>query len=195
MTGMLAEDLKLLKKTITSLELAAKLKGSEPDFLQILESLCKKFPPGDEIGAISDRIREDLTRARNERTAAFQKALAGYINDLRKSGAAIREVGESWRVGAVELTSDAENGRMRALYNKEVVQDWRPIQSMSEITLLHDDAMKMLENSAIEDRPNLFETALLRAHGFRMKQSLSNRLEIRNKNVKSCRWICHRIPL
>ena len=56
---------------------------------------------------------------------------------------------------------------MRCLYNKEVVVDWRTVQSGREAQTAFQDAIKLLKDSELQNREVILSVALKRLVGYR----------------------------
>ena len=102
-----------------------------------------------------EQAKTELRRGREQRGRQFNRAIAQFI---RTTDHPTRETAVGWRVGPVELEQRAEDGLLRARYNRETVVDWKPVGDTADVALLVNDAETLLVKRSIpvEDSSSVF---------------------------------------
>ena len=105
--------------------------------------------PGTFTGALEDTAgqAQELVRAgRAARADNLRSAVAGFIRNA-ELGQSARETALGWRVGRVALELRADEGSLRASYNREPMTAWLPVHETADVERIYKDAEILLNKA------------------------------------------------
>jgi hypothetical protein len=151
------EEIQLVQRAASGL--AARLKplasmrwNSADAPAKLAIALQKLGDPATFNQALTDTVaqgQEVVRKARARRSAAAGSAVAGFIQDVGRDAA--RETAHGWRVGLVELEVSADEGQVKALYDRAVVVGSAPVSSVDHVREVHSRATQALKAAELPD--------------------------------------------
>jgi hypothetical protein len=147
-----------------------------------LESLLRALPDGATLGAVVDEVKAEglslAERTRKDRETNFRRIEADYVNQAKASGHSVRELDTGWRIGLLELHVDRGQGRLRLLYNRELLQDWTAVGSLASFEKSVSIATDRLRKAEIPD--DLLRRVFWNAYQESKKRGSSDRVPLRD---------------
>ncbi len=122
-----------------------------PQALDELENALQKVPSGSTFGEALEEARtslkDSIVTLRNERAQKFGRLEADFVRAARERGSPVREQNEGWRIGRLEFQFRREQAMARALYNREEIVGWKPIDDISDLEQVESAALKTLSTA------------------------------------------------
>jgi hypothetical protein len=149
-----ARDLqRVLNEMLKPLSPLLDLKAGKEDEVEVIDRMIKALPPGETFARAVEELRQKasafLNESKRSRQAAFREIEAAFIRQVQTAGLPIQELGQSWRIGPIELKFRRELAQAQAFYNHQPLGKWTSIASLGDLQALFDGANANLEAAAI----------------------------------------------
>lgn len=152
----LKDLLKALEQTLAPFSRIASVLPGQAGAVQEVEQLLQKAPDPERLTRGLEEALRSLAaycaKDREGREERFRLAETAYVKSMRELSK-VTELGESWRIGKLELAADRAASKVRVLYNGEVVVDWQAVSSEQEIrqSMLKADQLLRSAAAALSD--------------------------------------------